>query len=83
LLGGGEVKGRIERADDAGFTITEDKTGKRSDLAYTEVAEVKGRGMSTSTKLLIIGAVAVGVIAILAVVAIKTFDPFGDGLFRP
>jgi sRNA-binding regulator protein Hfq len=80
LLDGAELKGRIEQADTDGFTITEDKTNKKVVLSYSAVDKVKGRGMGTGTKILIASGVAVGVLAIIVVVAIKNFDPFKGGL---
>src|SRR4051812_29360464 len=50
LLTGAELKGRIDQATDDAFTVTEDKTGRKVDLKYSEVAAVKGRGISTLTK---------------------------------
>jgi hypothetical protein len=80
LHDGTEVKGRLEQANDGGFTLTEDKTNKKIDLAYSVVDKVNGRGMSTLTKVGIGAAIAVGVLAILVVVALKNFDPFSGGI---
>ena len=77
----GKLKGRIDQADDSGFTITEDKTNKQTRLAYADVDEVKGRGgLSTVTKVLIVAGIAIGVLAIVAIVAVKNFDPFSGGI---
>src|SRR5882724_12921229 len=57
LRNGEELKGRIDQAADNTFTITQDKTGKKIELVYSEVAEVKGRGMSTLTKVGIVAGV--------------------------
>ncbi len=80
LRNGEELKGRIDQADDDTFTITQDKTGKKIQLAYSEVAEVKGRGMGTFTKIGIVVGVAAVVVAIAVAVAIKNFDPFKGGI---
>lgn len=80
LHNGEELKGRIDQADDSTFTITQDKTSKKIELAYSEVAEVKGRGMGTLTKVGIVVGVAVVVVAVAVVVALKNFDPFEGGL---
>ena len=80
LRNGGELKGRIERADENGFTITEGKTGKTVELAYSEIEKVNGRGLGKGAKIGIVAAIAVGVLAIVVVVSLKNFDPFKGGL---
>lgn len=80
LRDGSQLKGRLEQATDDGFTLTEDKTNKKLELAYSAVEKVSGRGMSTMAKVGIGAAVAVGVVAILVVVALKNFDPFSGGI---
>jgi sRNA-binding regulator protein Hfq len=80
LRNGEELKGRIDQADDDTFTITQDKTGKKVQLAYSEVAEVKGRGMGTFTKIGIVVGIAAVVVAVAVAVAIKNFDPFKGGI---
>ena len=80
LRDGGEVKGNIDQANDTGFTLTEDKTGKRLDLSYNSVEKVSGRGMSTLTKVGIAVGVGVIVVGIFVAVAIKNFDPFKGGI---
>jgi tetrahydromethanopterin S-methyltransferase subunit G len=81
LLKGGELKARIEQADDDSFTITQDKTGQKIELAYSEVDGVKGRGgLSTGAKIGIILGVAVVVVAIAVLVSLKNFDPFSGGI---
>ena len=81
LRTGEQLKGRIAGADDTGFTVTEDKTNKQIQMPYAEVREVKGRGgLSTPVKIAIIAGIAIGVLAILAIVAVKNFDPFSGGI---
>lgn len=81
LSTGEQLKGRIDQADDNGFTITQDKTNKQIQMAYGDIEEVKGRGgLSTPAKIGIVAAVAVAVLAIIAVVAIRNFDPFSGGI---
>ena len=53
LRSGSEVKGRITQSSDNGFTMTEDKSGSRTDIAYADVSNVEGRGMSKTKKTLI------------------------------
>ena len=67
LRNGSELKGRLAQSSDTGFTLIEDKTGNRSDIAYADVVNVEGRGMSKSKKTLIAVGVVVGVaIAVIA-----------------
>ena len=80
LRNGGELKGRIDRADENGVTIAEDKTGKKVELAYGEIEKVNGRGLGKGAKIGMVAAIAVGVLAIVVVIALKNFDPFKGGL---
>ena len=83
LRNGEELKGRIDQAADNTFSITQDKTGKKIELVYSDVAEVKGRGMSTLTKVGIVAGIAVVVVAVAVVVALRNFDPFSNGGIVP
>ncbi len=80
LHDGGELKGRLEQANDVGFTLTEDKTNKAIELTYGAVDKVSGRGMSTMAKVGIGAAIGVGLLAVIVVVALKNFDPFSGGI---
>ena len=80
LRNGEELKGRIDRADDNGFTVTEDKTGKQIQMSYTEVDGVKGRGLGSGAKIGIIAAVVVVVVVVVAVINVKNIDPFQGGI---
>ena len=80
LRDGDKVKGNIEQANDDGFTLTEDKTGRKLQMSYNSVEKVSGRGMSTLTKIGIVVGVAVVVVAVAVAVAIKNFDPFEGGI---
>jgi len=77
---GEEIKGRLDQAEDSWFTLIEDKTGRKVDASYGAVTSLKGRGMSTLTKVAIVGGIAVGVLAIAVIVAIRNFDPFKGGI---
>ena len=83
LRSGEELKGQLDQPGDDRFTLIQDKTGKKLEIAYSEVTKVSGRGMSTFTKVGIVAALGVGVIAIVAIVAIKNFDPFSGGIRVP
>jgi sRNA-binding regulator protein Hfq len=67
LRNGSEVKGRITQANDSGFSLTDEKTGRSTDIAYTDVVNVEGRGMSKTKKVAI--GVGIGVGVLIAVVA--------------
>ena len=82
LRSGSEVKGRITQTSDTGFTVVEDKTGGSTQIAYADVSNVEGRGMSKKKKGFIIGAVVVG-LAVTAVILIATsLDDLDLRLFR-
>lgn len=78
LRGGGEVKGRISQAGEDSFTVTNEKTGRQTEVAYGEVEKVKGRGWSKGAKIGIFAAVgAVAVAAVLAItIARVSLDPW-------
>ncbi len=67
LRSGSEVRGRITQSSDNGFTMTEDKSGSRTEIAYADVSNVEGRGMSKTKKTFIGVSIAVG--AFIALVA--------------
>jgi sRNA-binding regulator protein Hfq len=50
LRNGSEMKGRITQSAENSFTLTDEKTGNRSDIAYADVVNVEGRGMSKKKK---------------------------------
>ena len=80
LENGQKLKGRITRAADDRFTVIQDKTGQEMTLMYTDVAKVSGRGISTTTKILIGVGVVVVVVAIIGVIAVRNIDPFSGGI---
>ena len=53
LRNGSEMKGRLTQSGDNSFTLTDEKTGNRSDIAYADVVNVEGRGMSKKKKMFI------------------------------
>lgn len=80
LRDGSEVKGRLNQASDASFTLTNDKGSQPMTFAYANVQKVSGRGMSKGAKIGIIAGIVAGVFAILVYKAIKDFDPFAGGI---
>jgi hypothetical protein len=69
MLNGTKVKGFINQAGDESFTLTDSKTKQTSTLDYSDVAQVKGTGLSKGGKILIGVGVAVAVTAIVVAVA--------------
>ena len=53
LRNGSEMKGRITQSSENSFTLTNEKTGNGSDIAYADVLNVEGRGMSKKKKMFI------------------------------
>ncbi len=78
LRNGSELKGRITQSSENGFTLTDEKTGSKTDIGYSDVAKLDGRGMSRGKKFgLIAGVTFLALVAIVAI-GIATFDPFDD-----
>jgi hypothetical protein len=73
LRSGPEVKGRITQTSDNGFTLIVDKTGSRSEIAYADVSNVEGRGMSKTKKTFIGVGIGVGVFIALVAYALTHF----------
>ena len=67
LRNGTEVRGYITQTSDNGFTLTNKKTKTGTDIAYADVQNVEGRGMSKTKKIAI--AVGIGAAAFAAMLA--------------
>jgi len=74
LRNGSEVKGRITQTSDNGFTLTNEKTGSHSDLAYTDVIDVEGRGMSKKKKILIATGIGAGVLITVVALTFRNLE---------
>ena len=61
------MKGRITQSGDNSFTLTDEKTGNKSDIAYADVVNIEGRGMSKKKKMFI--AIGAGAVVLAAVTA--------------
>jgi sRNA-binding regulator protein Hfq len=70
LRNGSQVKGRITQSSANGFTLTDEKTGSHSDLAYADVLAVEGRGMSKKKKILIATGIGVGLVIVVVALAL-------------
>jgi len=73
LRSGSEVRGRITRTSDNGFTVIDDKSGSSTEIAYADVRNVEGRGMSKTKKTLIGVGIATGVFIGLLAYALTHF----------
>jgi hypothetical protein len=78
LLNGTKMKGFISQAGEDSFTLTDPKTKQTSILAYSDVAQVKGTGLSTTSKILIGVGVGVAASVVALAIAFRDFDPLGS-----
>jgi Flp pilus assembly protein TadB len=78
LQDGSKLKGSITQAGEDSFTLTDSRTGQTSTLAYQDVTEVKGQGLSLTAKILIVAGIALVVFVIVVVVGI-TSTGLGSG----
>ena len=69
LRNGSEIKGRITQTADNSFTLTDESTGAKTDISYTEVQKLSGRGWSKKTKVAIGVGAAVATFAAMAAYA--------------
>ena len=82
LRNGSELKGRITEAAENRFILKETKNGAHHDLSYAEVTQVKGKGLSKGAKFGILTGIVAGAVIIGALVSMKNFDPFKNGVLR-
>lgn len=82
LHNGQQLLGRIVQAGDNTFTLTDEKTGKSTNVAYNEVRSVSARNLSKGKKVGIIASLAVGVVVLIGVLSFKNFHPFENGVLR-
>jgi len=77
-----ELKGYISHAEEDSFTITDAKSKRTTTIAYRDVAEVRGKGLSKGAKIAI--AVGVGLVVAAVVVGIALANVSGPriGLSR-
>ncbi|MGH9944924.1 MAG: hypothetical protein ACRD9R_21450 [Pyrinomonadaceae bacterium] len=76
LMDGTKLKGLISAAGEESFVLTNAKTKQTTTVAYREVREVKGQGMSRGAKIGIGVAVGVGIAAVAVGLACKDFEIF-------
>ena len=82
LRNGSERNGRITQAAENMFTLKEKKSGTHSDISYADVSKVKGKGLSKGAKFGILTGVIAGAVIIGALISLKNFDPFKNGVLR-
>jgi sRNA-binding regulator protein Hfq len=73
LRNGSEMKGRITQSSENSFTLTDEKTANRTDIAYADVVNVEGRGMSKKKKTFIAIGAGAAVFAALVAYAVTHF----------
>jgi hypothetical protein len=78
MLNETKMKGYISQVGEDSFTLTDSKTKQTSTLAYSEVAQVKGTGLSTTSKILIGVGVGVAVSVVVIAVALRDLEFFGN-----
>ena len=82
LRNGSEVKGRITEAAENMFRLKEKKTGTPRDINYADVTKVRCQGLSKGAKFGILTGVVAGAVIIGALISLKNFDPFENGVLR-
>jgi len=80
LRDGSELKGRITQAAENIFTLKQ-KNSQR-DISYADVTKVKGNGLSKGAKFGILTGFIAGAVIIGALISLKNFDPFENGVLR-
>ncbi len=74
MLDGTKVKGDIGQAGEDSFTVIDSKTKQSTTIAYRDVAQVKGGGLTKGNKIalgIVIGAAAVVGIVLGSFLAIR------------
>ena len=80
LRDGSELKGRITQATENMFTLKAKNTQR--DISYADVTKVKGNGLSKGAKFGILTGFIAGAVIIGALISLKNFDPFENGVLR-
>jgi hypothetical protein len=82
LRGGSELKGRITHAAENMFTLKVKNSGFQRDISYADVSKVNGQGLSKGAKFGILTGIISGAVIIGALISLKHFDPFKNGVLR-
>jgi hypothetical protein len=81
LRNGSDLTGRITEAAESWLSLKE-KTGTQKEISYADVTKVKGRGLSKGAKFGILTGIISGAVIIGALISLKHFDPFKNGVLR-
>ena len=82
LRKGSELKGRITQAAENMFTLKEKNAGTQRDIHYADVTKVNERALSKGAKFGILTAIVAGAVIIGALISLRNFDPFKNGVLR-
>lgn len=82
LRNGSELKGRLTQAAENMFTLKEKRTGAPRDISYADVIKMKGQALSKGAKFGILTGIIAGAVIIGALISLKNFDPFKNGVLR-
>ena len=82
LRNGSELKGRITAAAENMFTLKEKNNGTKRDISYVDVTRVTGQGLSKGAKFGILTGILTGAVIIGALVSMRDFDPFKNGVLH-
>ena len=74
LRDGSKLKGYIREAGEDGFVVVDRKTGEARAVTYEQVDKLKGKGLSTGTKVAIGFGIAAAVLGTLALIGLHYSD---------
>ncbi|MBZ5555147.1 MAG: hypothetical protein LAO21_20735 [Acidobacteriia bacterium] len=68
------LRGYVREASESSFVVVDSKTGADSAVQYQDVKKIKGKGLSTGTKVVLGFGIAVGALAILVLIGLNQAD---------
>jgi len=78
MLDGTKMKGYISQAGEDSFSLTDSKTKQTTAIAYRDVAQIKGQGLSNKAKIAIgVGIAAAVTVAVIGVAIGRGLDGLG------
>jgi len=78
MLDGTKMKGYISQAGEDSFTLADSKTKQTTTVAYRDVAQIKGQGLSNKAKIAIgVGIAAAVTVAVIGVAIGRGLDGLG------
>jgi hypothetical protein len=66
-----EIKGYINKIEDASFDVTDKTTGQATTILYIDVERIQGAGLSKGAKIGIIAGVGVAIVAVVFAAELK------------